>query len=89
MTTPYNYPRAVAATRLPANEKHTPAPLLTDARREILFARAEPTEALPRGLAPASLAGQLRLLELQLASLTREIDGLRTQLAAVAAGPQQ
>lgn len=89
MPTPYNYPRAVATNRLPANEKHSLAPLLTEARREILFARAEPAEALPRGLAPASLAGQLRLLELQLNSLNREIDGLRAQLAAVAAGPQQ
>jgi hypothetical protein len=89
MPTPYTCPQAAADKRLLVKEKHSTAPLLINVRQELTFARAEPTEVLPQGARPASLAGQLRLLELQRDSLTREIDGLRAQIAAVVAGQRQ
>lgn len=52
---------------------------LTTARRTALYAVAPPTEPLPRGLPPASLAGQLRVLELQRDNLNRAIAQLRAQ----------
>ncbi len=86
MPTPYHYPQAVVNNQLLIKEKNPAAPLLANARQKLIFARAEPTEVLPQGAPPASLAGQLRLLELQRDSLNREIDGLRAQIAAVVAG---
>lgn len=52
---------------------------LTAARRSALYAAAPLTEPLPRGLPPASLTGQLRVLELQRDNLNRAIAHLRTQ----------
>ncbi|GAB3638742.1 hypothetical protein GCM10027422_43320 [Hymenobacter arcticus] len=52
---------------------------LTAARRQALYAAAPPTEPLPRCPPSASLAGQLRVLELQRDNLNRAIARLRAQ----------
>jgi hypothetical protein len=52
---------------------------LTTARRSALYAAGPPTEQLARCLPPASLAGQLRVLELQRDNLNRAIAQLHVQ----------
>lgn len=56
-----------------------PGSLLTAERRRALYDNAEPREQLPRRLPPASVAGKLRVLELQRDNLNLEIRLLKEQ----------
>lgn len=61
-----------------------PGSLLTVERRRALYEKAEPSEQLPRRLPPASVAGKLRVLELERDNLNREICLLKVQLQQAA-----
>jgi hypothetical protein len=86
---PYNYLPQPASHQPTASEYEGFRPgrecYLTTARRSTLCDDAPPTEPIPRGLPLDSLAGQLRLLELQRDNQNRASAHLRAQQSPASA----